>query len=424
MSKGFNSVFDQYRGLSRSIYIIFFARMVTSMGSFIWPMLMFIMSDKMGFDAITIGIISAGTIILYMPFNIVGGKLADRFDKKKIIIVFDLISVAFFLSCSMLEPGIPMLVMFTLAGLFATMEWPAFDALFMEASKPDEREQVYSLNYLGMNLGLAFGAMIGGFLFNNYLSLAFLLDGLTTISSTLMIVLFVKTVKITDMEDHEKNEYEDEEEDHVGTRDVLKERKPMVVMLAVLTLSSFVYQQWSFSLPLYLNHLYTAAVGAPMYGLIMSFNAFIVIAFTPVITAVMSKINELPKVMIGVGLFSLSFLMIMGNPVKYVFFLMIFVFTIGEIVNTIGNNPYMSRRIPASHRGRVSSYMGMAYMIGNLLSHVVGGFAIQLIGYDVTFVILAVVGVLCVMVVRYNYGLDRKRFPKLYDKKRVATVEE
>ena len=164
MLRGPNNVFGQYRGLSRSIYVIFFARMVTSMGSFIWPMLMFIMSDKMGFNEITIGIISAGTILLYMPFNIIGGKLADKYDKKKIIIVFDLLSVASFLSCALLEPGIPMLVMFTLAGLFASMEWPSFDALFMEASKPDEREQVYSLNYLGMNLGLAFGAVVGGFL--------------------------------------------------------------------------------------------------------------------------------------------------------------------------------------------------------------------------------------------------------------------
>lgn len=409
--------FDQYRGLSRSIYVIFFARMVTSMGSFIWPMLIFIMSDKMGYDELTISYIAAGTTLLYMPFNIIGGKLADRFDKKKIIIIFDLISVAFFISCAFIEPGIPMLIMFTLAGLFAQMEWPAFDALFMEASKPDEREKVYSLSYLGMNLGLAFGAAIGGLLFENYLSLAFVLDGLTTITSTLLIVLFVHQVKVTDMAEEEKNAYEDEEESHVSTRQILKDRRPMMVMLLTLALAALVYQQWSFSLPLYMKHLFGGGEGARTYGVLMSFNALIVILFTPIFTSAMEKIYELPKVMIGVTLYALSFLMIIGSPAKPVFFIMIFVFTVGEIVNTIGNNPYMSRRIPASHRGRVSSYMGVAYMIGNFLSYVLGGVVIQTLGYDATFITLAVIGLICVALIHYNYRLDKRYFPNLYKKK-------
>lgn len=409
------TVFTQYQGLSKSIYIIFFARMVTNMGAFIWPMLMFIMRGKMGYSEMTIGLISAGTAVLFIPFNILGGKLADRYDKKKIIIIFDTISVIFFISCAFVEPGILMLVMFVIAGLFATMEWPAFDALFVEASKPNEREQVYSLSYLGMNLGLAFGAMIGGFLYENHLSLAFILDGLTTFISTLMIVLFVRSVKVEDLEAHEKNEYEDEEDDDASTVKVLWQRKPVFFMILIISLAAFIYQQWSFTLPLYLEHLFGDGSGARLYGMIMAFNAFIVVIFTPVLTAALRKVMELPKVMVGVSLYSLSFLMIMNNPARYVFFGMIFVFTIGEIINTIGNNPYISRRIPASHRGRVFSYLGIGYTVGDLLSRLFGGFSIHLLGYNITFIILVAVGVVCVTLVRINYSLDKRHFPKLYD---------
>jgi len=36
-------IFSQYRGLSRSAYVIFFARVVTNMGAFIWPLLTLIL---------------------------------------------------------------------------------------------------------------------------------------------------------------------------------------------------------------------------------------------------------------------------------------------------------------------------------------------------------------------------------------------
>ena len=43
------------------------------------------------------------------------------------------------------------------------MEGPAFKALIAESTLPAEREKVFSLAYLGFNLGFAFGAaMVGG----------------------------------------------------------------------------------------------------------------------------------------------------------------------------------------------------------------------------------------------------------------------
>lgn len=417
MFKKLAVVFTQYRGLSRSFYVIFFARMVTNMGAFIWPMLTFIMSGKMGFSDTMIGIISAGTGLLFLPANILGGKLADRFDKKKLIICFDTISTILFISCSLLQPGIPMLVLFSLAGLFATMEWPAFDALFVEASKPDEREKVFSLTYLGMNLGLTFGAVIGGFLYQDHLSLAFILDGITTFSSTLMIVIFVKTIKVEQMEEHEVNEYEAGEAHDMKTGHVLWKRKPVLIMMLVFTLASFIYEQWSFSLPLYLQTLFGDGSGAKIYGSMVSFNGFIVIAFTPILTALLSRFRELPKAIMGIGLYSISYVLIVNQPARLVFFIMIFFFTIGEIVNTLGSNPYMSRRIPASHRGRVSSYMGIGYMLGGMGGRLLAGILNDALGYDFTFTLVGGLGFICVLIIALNYKLDKKVFPKLYEAK-------
>ncbi len=408
-------VFTQYKGLPKSIYVIFFARVITSMGAFIWPVMTFIMSGKMGLSATQIGLFSAILGLLFIPAGIIGGKLTDRFNKKKIIIFFDSLSILLFFACSFMEPNFIMLITFALAGLFAHVEAPAFDALFMEASKPNEREKVYSLSYLGMNLGLVFGATMGGLLYENYLSLAFILDGLTTLTSTLLIIAFVKPVKLTDIQEHEKNEYENDEELETSSLKILMERKSVLIVIILAVFTSFIYSQWSFSIPLYLSELFGDGEGAKIYGTIVSFNGLIVILFTPIFTSMLARFKELPKMAIGVGLYSVSYLMITNEPMKYTFFIMTAIFTFGEVINTIGSYPFISRRIPATHRGRISSYMSMAISIGFMSSQLIAGVINDHLGYNATFVLMAIIGVLYMFVVGINYKIDKKTFPKLYE---------
>lgn len=422
MFSSMTNVFNQYRGLSRSIYVIFIARVVTNMGAFIWPLLTLILSQKMGYSATTIATISIGVAALFIPANIIGGKLADKFNKKKIIIIFDSISITFFLACAFLEPGTLMMVLFILAGLFANMEGPAFEALIAEASKPNEREKVYSLSYLGHNLGFMFGAAIGGLLFNNYLNLAFLIDGATTMISTILIVLFVKVINVNELEDHEKNEYEDKVEEDTHAVTVLKDRRSVWIQMVVFSLGAFIYGQWTFALPLYLTQLF-AEDGPALFGFISSFNGFIVIIFTPILTAMLSKLKELQKILIGMALYSLSYLIIRDDPAKYIFYIMIFAFTIGEIVNTLGASPFISRRVPDSHRGRISSYVGIGYMIGGIGGQMLIGLTIDNLGFNTAFNILAVAGVLSVLIVLYNIRVDKKLFPKLYENPLPTTTD-
>jgi len=389
--------------------------MVTNMGAFVWPMLTFILSGKMGYDNKTIGLISAGMGLLFLPATYIGGKLADHFNKKKIIIIFDSITTSLFIICSFMKPGLPMIFLFVTAGIFATMEWPSFDALFIEASKPEERDKVFSLSYLGYNMGLMFGAVLGGFLYKNHLSLAFRIDGLTTITSTLLIVLFVQSVQVESLDEEEKNEYEDKKDVKESTLKLLWQRKPVLLMILMFMMIQFVYDQWTFTLPLYMEDLFGDGVGARFYGTLVSFNGFIVIVSTPLITAFLSKKRELTKVSLGVALFSVSYVLIINGPMKIVFFMMMFIFTLGEISNAIGGNPYVSRRIPASHRGRVSSYLNIAIMTGGLVGKLISGYLNDHLGFDFTLSLMCLVGLTTSLLVVGVQKLDKTAFPKLYE---------
>lgn len=406
------SIFTQYKGLSKSAYILFIGNMVTYMGSFIWPLMTLILTQKIGLSALESAYATTAISIFYLVGGIIGGKLADHFDRKKIIILFDFISTVFFISCAFVEPSYLMIVLFGIAGLFASMEAPAYEALTADATKPQEREKVYSLTYLGHNLGFMFGAAIGGLLFNQYLHLAFIFDGLTTISSTILILLFVHPMKRQDMKEEEINVYEDNL-NNVSTLGLLKKRPPLVLFFVSTALSAFAYHQWVFSLPIYMDFLF-GEIGASYYGFLSSFNAFLVIVFTPILTYLFRNVRGLGKTMVGVTLYSLSFLLIIPYPPYYVFFFMIFIFTIGEIIHTIGAAPYISRRVPGSHRGRLASINSICYGAGGTISQLVIGYILDMESYPYAFGIIVSVGLLAIILLSYTYRSDRKHFPKLY----------
>ncbi len=411
------SMLSEYRGLSKSAYIIFIGRLITNMGAFIFPLLTLIMTDKMGYSAFDTALIMSLVGILFLPANIIGGKLADRYNRKKIIIYFDLVSVFFFMLCAFVEPGTMMLVFFVIAGLFANMEGPAFDALIVDVSKPDEREKVYALMYLGHNIGYTFGAAIGGLLFANYLNVAFIFDGLTTISSTLLIVLFVKAIPKDSLKKEERNEYEDHVEHKTHVLNILKTRPSISIQLVVLFLASFVYDQWSYILPMYMSDVFGSDLGSKYYGFLSSFNGFVVIIFTPLLTIWLKKWFELPKVILGQLLIGTSFLIIMGQSFYPIFFLMMFFFTLGEIINMLGTSPFLSRRIPASHLGRVSSYRNIAYFAGGAIGRVIIGAVVEKSSFNAAYLIIVAVGLLATGIAVYNYHIDKLIFPKLYTKK-------
>lgn len=423
MGNVFKEMYGQYKGLSKSAYVIFFARIVTNMGAFIWPLLTMILSRKMGYSASTIAMLSLGIALVFIPGNIIGGKLADRFSRKKIIIIFDSISVIFFIACAFIEPGNLMTLFFVIAGLFANMEGPAFEALIADSSKPKEREKVFSLSYLGHNLGLVFGASVGGLLFENYLHIAFIFDALTTLTSTILIVIFVKTLNMDDLKDDEKNEYEEIEGEHITAVDILKDRKSIFYQLIIFSFGAFIYDQWAFVLPLYMDSLY-AEKGAQLFGFLASFNGLVVIVFTPVLTMVLRKLHELPKTIIGLLLYSLSYLIIRNTDFYPFFLLMMLLFTLGEIVNMLGASPYISRRAPASHRGRINSYRSIGFFIGGIGGRLVTGILIENFSFSFTFLFLGGLGFVIAFFAILNYKYDQKVFPNLYKSNLPDAIEK
>jgi MFS family permease len=251
-------------------------------------------------------------------------------------------------------------------------------------------------------------------MFENHLHLMFQLDGLTTMISTILIIIFVKALDVSQFSEEDKNEYEDHEDADKKVFAVLKERRPVMIQIMMFVMVAMIYDQWSFVIPLYLEEIF-ASDGARYFGLLASFNGFVVILFTPVLTRVLHKIDEMPKMIMGVLLYSLSYLLIRDTAVYLVFFVMMTAFTVGEVVNLLGSSTYVSRRVPSSHRGRINSIRGIGGFLGAVSGRVIIGILIDSYSYAVAFTFLSALGIVSAIIITFNYRLDKKTFPKLYN---------
>jgi len=410
-------LFSQYKGLKKEIYILFFGRIVTAMGAFVHPMLTLMMKVKLQFTPSQIAIVLAVSTLLSLPASIIGGKLTDKSDAKKLSSSLISLPKDYLFLAGCLPFTIWTLVIIFIGGLFQQMEWPAYSALVADFSTPQDREKAFSLSYLGFNLGFMIGPTVAGFLFTNYIGLAFIINALCTLVSTILIIRYINeknSVKNTADSPLPSvgSEYERSDES-TTTWSIIKSRKVILGVMFAGSLAGAVYSLVGFLLPLNLEALY-ADRGAIIYGTLCSFNGFVVIAATPIMMIISKRLKEIPKMLIGVFLFVVG-LAIFGFTTGLVFiYLAMMVYTIGEVINALGGSPYITRRIPASHRGRIFAVSSISGTIIAIISQLSIGFLLEKLDYPIIWSIYIVVGLTVVLMLGLFYQFDKKTFPNLY----------
>ena len=411
--KAITGLVSQYRGLREEIYILFFGRIVTNLGSMVWPMLTMILSQKLGMSAFAISVLTVASMCIMMPANLLGGRLADRYSKKRVIVVCDAVSVACYVLCAAIPLGYVTVALMLAAGICQSMEGPSYDALIADLSTTADRERAFSLQYLGGNLGLMLSPTIAGFLFKNYLWLAFLISGVAIGCSTLLIALRVRDIT-PEQDESEAAVYQTAQKD-ATLGGILRDNRILLLYLIGAALYWSAYQQYNYLMPLDMGKVH-GDDGAVLFGTVSSLNCIVVVLFTPLITRVFRRMPETKKMFCGMLLAAagyLVFLLLIGRIPAY--YLAILLFTWGEIFSTISGGPYLSRRVPESHRGRVNGFTSV------LATIIQGAFAL-LIGwlYDHTgrtgawTLVLALLTVSMVLTL-FLIRRDRVKFPKLYE---------
>ncbi|MFD3157192.1 MFS transporter [Haloimpatiens sp. FM7330] len=377
-----------YKGLPREIYILFVSRVVNRMGAFVYPLLTLILTDKIGLPKDKAGTFITLLVILSAPGMLIGGKLVDTIGRKKVLVVFNALSAGVFLLCGFWKVDMTMAYILVLAPMFFSFSMAAQDAMVADITTPDNRKQAFSLLYMGNNLGLSIGPIIGGFLYKNYLSIVFIGDAITTLLSMGLVLVYVGETMGRGKTYAKERKLEKEEEGSVVS--ILLKRRIIIYYALILFFYNLGYSQWGFGLPLYVKDIF-GEVGPKYYGFLAAFNGFIVISMTPIVSKLTEKISSLKAMAIGGLFYSISLTMLAFIKTLPLFFLSAGILTIGEIIVIVDSATFVANNSPASHRGRLNSFVMAIYGAGTAAGPVVMGRLMTIYSMNVVWILVALI---------------------------------
>jgi MFS family permease len=383
--------FSIYSGLPREIYIIFFARIINNIGSFVQPILVLILTQKTGMGSDEAGLFVTIQALLCAPGIIIAGKLADTIGRKRIILISQGAGAIALIICGLMKPTLEMTYLLIASSVFYSMSQPAYDALVADITTPENRKASYSLTYMGMNLGFAIGPILGGLLFENALPLVFIGDGLTTIMALLLVMVFIP-------ETMGKDPVREIDEDRVLEQKVegsvfhLLFRRRILLSFALISFFYFfIFSQWNFTLPMQMADIFDGK-GAALYGTLASFNGLVVLVVTPALTKMTRNFHPISLISSGGLCYGLSFVIFGFIHVLPAFYIGVFIMTLGEILVSVNSRSFIADYTPASHRGRVSSILPIITGAGYTLGPVITGKVISTLSFTAAWIITACIG--------------------------------
>lgn len=403
------NVFNTYKGLPKCIYALFCVQVINRLGDFVFPFLSLLLTQKLNFSYSMTGIVVMTASLVAIPASLLGGRLADLVSRRRTYLIGQGLAALAVLICGFIKNPIAIISLVIISAFFNGFVRPTISAITSDVLTPNKRQIGSSLTYLGINIGVALGPIVAGFLFNNYLSLLFILDGLSSFIAIIIFYIFVEETRPQGGNSPEKNIKEKEASGNLI--EVLLKRPSLTFFLIINMFFSFAYSQSTFSLPMMMNEVFKTN-GATNYGYLMSINAITVIFLTVLVIALTKRLKTLINIIIAGAFYMIGFGMIgvIGNSF-FLYIVSTILWSIGEVIAATNSGVYLANNSPNNFRARISGVSNLT----NALSKAVGtsGLGTYIDCYGINKVwslvfIITFVGI-CLMIALHIYSLKNER---------------
>jgi MFS family permease len=303
--------------------------------------------------------------------SLIGGKLADHMGRKFIMITFQTLSALLLGACGFLGDSMLVPKLLIVGSFLGSIAGPANGAMVMDLTTPENRQQSMSFIYLGMNIGVAVGPLMAGFLFEHYTRWLFWGDMITSLLALSLVMIFVKDTLPGQQEIDEIDRCEERAREKSESRRVfaaLWGRPFLLVFCLITVITSFIYAQFGFSIPLHLTDLYGVEDGAIQFGIVTTINALVVVFLTTFLMVRTRRNKPIFNVAMASLTYAIGFGMMFFEISPWWFYLATVVWTLGEIIASVNINVYVANHSPVTHRGRFNSIYGIIQGTGGAVA--------------------------------------------------------
>ncbi len=389
-----------YKGLPRNMYILFIAQIINRFGDFVMPFLTLYLTIKIGLSEPVVGTIVMLCSVISMPASLLGGRIADRFGRKKTYLYAQSIAALSLLPCAFIRNPALNVSCLMVTSFFHGFVRPAMSAMVTDILPPEKRQAGFSLQYLGINIGVSLGPIVAGFLFNNLLPVLFIGDAIT---SLIALYLIGANIKETHHEGAKQKAYTEAEKTERGSLlQALLKRPQLAVFFVIYIGFSFIYTQHQFALPLTLKEVY-GTTGPTISGYLMSINAITVLTLTVFITSFTKKNHALINMAMAGIMYAVGFGMlgyVKGFPL---FALSTIIWTTGEILVVTNFGVYVANNSPSNYRATFSALGSISWSVGGAFATSLGGLYIHSFGLNALWNLVIIIGLatsVCMLILR------------------------
>ncbi|MFC5404434.1 MDR family MFS transporter [Cohnella soli] len=360
--------------------------------------------------------------------NLSGGYCADRFGRKKMMIVAAsgqaLGYGVFALSASSWLPA-PGLAFagFAFASMAGSFYYPASQAMVADVVPEEHRSGVFAVFYTAVNIAVVIGPLIGSAFFLSAPSVVLTVAALFCSALALLLVRFTRETLPQAIADrmHTASKVPWHRAIAAQFRDyrVIIADKTFLLFVIAGVLLSQTFMQLDLLFPVFLKETVPIATvlhigdwhwqmtGEKLFGLIVSENGLLVALFTVAVTRWLIGFKDRIIFIGGALLYAVGIFMFGQMNTFLGFSAAIIVFTLAELMSAGPQQAFVSRLAPEHVRGQYFAASSLRFTLGRTIAPLSIPLA-SAIGFSWTFGILA--GISIVSAILYNFMFN------LYDR--------
>lgn len=353
------SLRENVRALPAATWVLFTGTFVNRLGTFVLPFMTLYLTQR-GYSAPQAGLALAMYGLGALGAQLVGGLLTDRIGRRNAI------------GSSMLAASVLTLVLWradslaviypvmALLALVAELHRPAASALIADVVPSEGRVTAFAMFRLAINLGWAFGLMLGGLLADRSFSYLFVGDALTSaVFGVISLAALPHGVRISK-----------HEERYLGgaTRSMLAD-KGFLLFLAAILIGASIYMQNVATFPLQLR---ADGMSNAVYGFLQGMNGVFVVLLELPISAFTQRHARTSMVALGSALVGLGFASLLVAHTIPALLVMVLIWTLGEIVSSPPASAFVADRSFEHTRGRYQAALGMMFALGAIVGPLAG----------------------------------------------------
>ncbi|GEB78382.1 MFS transporter [Sporolactobacillus inulinus] len=267
------------------------------------------------FGATLAGFLLFINVIISVLSGFIGGYLSDRFGRKKIMVLAQMIKFLSLSGMTIANSQIWFSPLFTflmlgVENVASGLMHPSEEAMLIDVSTDETRRFMYTINYWVTNLGMAAGAAIGGMFFNSHRFTLFLLVSAFSLVILGLIVFCIKEVY------HQLKNIDKNISIYMHYLHVVNDKPFILFCIGSLLILSLecqstnyiaVYLKKAFK-PIIINHWFELD-SYMMISWMRIENTLIVVFLTLIVTRFIKKYSAYSVLFVGLSIYSLGYAM-------------------------------------------------------------------------------------------------------------------